>query len=310
MSNKDIKHTSFEEDKKIFDNWRLFLNEGKQRLAEAETETVVPVPPGTLKKKELVPSGIPELPAGSTKVNPIGTGTSGESEEGFEAAATGRAEWEKELLDYYNRFKGNVPMDIDAILGRAGTKTAAEPLPAGQRPALDYEQIIDDLGGIMAGREGVASQPIKGKPGFINTVYRDKQGNPFLANTRDFKVDGTGSAPLPDPGTDAVDAAGNPIKIWTRDPLTNAQSLTKAGRGIVNRWLKNNPDYVNMLAKARVDTNRPWGVSAEKQPVTGPPPAKINEAKKAMARYNSESGLSRKEIIQEVYKRFIKLTEK
>jgi len=219
-------YSSFEKDKKIFDNWRSFLNESAAPgMAELEEFIVGPVhkKDDELEEQELEKKPVkrvedippPPPPESSTQGNIVGT--SGESMEDAHAKRLADEKRQKELY---------------GVPGKKPTVTAAD------SPGPDWTKTIADLGGILdTGVEGITSQKRKDKPHAIHTVYRDVKGNPFLADTDGFLA---GTAPLPDPG------AGE--GIWNAN-----NTLTKQGRRILSSWLKANPGYSNMLAKARVN---------------------------------------------------------
>lgn len=275
--------TSFAKDKKIFDSWRSFLKKsGAPDLVVKNKK-----PKGNVILQE-------EISSEERPVEPDLSATGGKF------ALTGRTD-PSEMAQYLKDMK-----DLEAKQTElaAGTDIKATAQPAIETPVdiegPNWEKTIANFGGVTDVGEGVTSEPKPGKPGFINTVYRDKQGNPFLANTKDFKVDGTGEAPLPDPGTNAVDAAGNPIQIWHRSRKTGVLSLTKSGRGILKNWLENNPGYSNMLAKARVEKGKEFRTDVQRAY-----PGGFGRDESGL-----EERLNQKEIVQEVYNRLIKMIKK
>jgi len=218
-------YSSFEKDKKIFDNWRSFLNESvAPGMAELEEFVVGPVnkKDDELEEQELEKKPVkrveefppPPPPESSTQGNIVGA-----SEKSMEDAHAKRLADEKRQKELYGP-------------GKKPTASAAD------SPGPDWTRTITDLGGILdTGVEGITSQKRKDKPHAIHTVYRDVKGNPFLADTDGFLA---GSAPLPDPGTGEG--------IWNAN-----NTLTKQGQRVLSSWLKANPGYSNMLAKARVN---------------------------------------------------------
>jgi hypothetical protein len=299
--------TSFEKDKKIFDRWRSFLKKSG-------------APDLVVKNKK--PKGNVILQEASLDVRATGGAQLGlPAEPDLSATAgpyalSGRTA-PGELGDWVRSMKD---LEAEEKAAAAGTDIKATAQPAIETTVdiegPNWEKTIVDLGGISTGREGVTSEPKPGKPGFINTVYRDQQGNPFLANTKDFKVDGTGAAPLPNPGTNAVSAAGNPIQIWHRSRKTGVLSLTKSGRGILKNWLENNPGYKNMLAKARVHqqpASVPWSEASgysDRPPPGTPDPISARTLRSGVPGQMQEERLNQKEIVQEVYNRLIKMIKK